>query len=404
MGKKTVRDIDVGGKRVLLRVDFNVPKDPATGAILDDSRIKASLPTIRYLLERKARPIVCSHLGRPKGRDPKESLAPVAARLQELAGVPVRMANDCIGPEVKAAAQSLPAGSLLLLENLRYHPEEEKNDPKFARELASLADVYVNDAFGAAHRAHASTEGVARYLPAVAGFLMETELKFLGKALANPERPMAAIVGGAKISDKIAMVENMLGKVQAMIIGGGMVGTFLKAKGLETGKSLVEADRTELATRFEKQARDAGVSFLLPLDLVVAERFAADAPSRTVPAAGVPRDWVIMDIGPQSAALFASEIKKCRTVVWNGPMGVFEMPRFAKGTKAIAEAMARVKGTTIVGGGSTAQAVHDLGLESKMSHVSTGGGASLEFLEGKTLPGVAALLDKAPNPLPRPLS
>ena len=394
MDKKTVRDIDVAGKRVLLRVDFNVPLDPATRAIADDSRIRAALPTIQHLLEREARPIVCSHLGRPKGPDPKESLAPVAPRLSEIAGVPVHLTSDCIGPEVKAAAEALPAGALLLLENLRFHPGEERNDDAFAEALASPADFYVNDAFGAAHRAHASTAGVGKFLPAVAGLLMEKELLFLGKALSAPDRPMAAVVGGAKISDKIAMLENMVGRVQSLLIGGGMAATFLKARGLEAGRSLLEPEKVEVAARLERQANEKGVSFLLPLDLIVAERFEADAPCRTVPAAGVPQDWVVMDIGPQTQDLFQSELRSCKTVVWNGPLGVFEMPHFASGTQSMAQCLAGLKATTIVGGGSTAQAVYELGLAERMSHVSTGGGASLEFLEGKTLPGVAALMDK----------
>ena len=394
MDKKTVRDLDVSEKRVLLRVDFNVPMVPSTGAISDDSRIQAALPTISYLLEKEARTIVCSHLGRPKGPDPKQSLAPVAERLAELAGVPVRMASDCIGADIEAAAKGLAPGELLMLENLRFHPGEEKNDPAFALALAALADVYVNDAFGAAHRAHASTAGVAQHLPAVAGFLMEKELLFLGKALSSPERPMTAVVGGAKISDKMAMLEHMVDQVQALLIGGGMAATFLKARGLEPGMSLLEPDKVEFAAKLEQRARERGVALLLPSDLIVGERFEADAPSRTVDAEAIPVDWTVMDIGPKTIALFQDELKKSKTVLWNGPMGVFEMPRFSEGTRAVAECLAGLDGTTIVGGGSTAQAVHDLGLAGRMSHVSTGGGASLEFLEGKTLPGVAALDDK----------
>ena len=394
MDKKTIRDVDVAGKRVLLRVDFNVPMDSDTGAVTDDSRIRAALPTIGYLREREARLILCSHLGRPQGPDPKLSLAPVGRRLAKLLGADVPLASDCIGPEAVSAGRRLEAGAVLMLENLRFHPEEEANDPQFAGALASLAELYVNDAFGAAHRAHASTEGVAHCLPAVAGLLMEAELRFLGMALSNPERPMAAVVGGAKIGDKIAMLESMIDRVQALLIGGGMAATFLKAKGHQVGKSLLEPEKVEVAARLEGKAKANQVAFLLPLDLVVAQQFDAEAPARTVPAAGVVPDGVIMDIGPQTVALFQSELRKCRTALWNGPMGVFEMPRFAHGTRGLAECLAGLNATTIVGGGSTAQAVNELGLADRMSHVSTGGGASLELLEGKTLPGVAALMDK----------
>ena len=395
MEKQTVRDIDVAGKRVLLRVDFNVPMDPASGAIADDSRIRSALPTIRYLLEQTAYPIVCSHLGRPKGPNPRDSLAPTARRLGELMGVPVQMASDCIGLEVEAAARGLAPGALLMLENLRFHPEEEKNQPAFAQALASPAEVYVNDAFGAAHRAHASTAGVADWLPAVAGLLMEKELAFLGKALSAPDRPMAAVVGGAKISDKIAILENMVERVETLLVGGGMTATFLEAQGLEVGRSLLEPEKVEQAARLRKRATQKGLAFMLPLDLVVAEQFDADAPSRIVPVEKIPAEWAIMDIGPETRTRFRRELERCNTVVWNGPLGVFEMPRFSEGTRSIAHCLAALKGTTIVGGGSTAQAVHDLGLAEKMSHVSTGGGASLEFLEGRTMPGVAALMDKA---------
>ena len=393
MNKKTIRDIDVTSKRVLLRVDFNVPKD-TSGAISDDSRIRAALPTIRYLTERDCKVIVCSHLGRPKGVDPKESLAPIAKRLGELAQKPVAFAADCIGTEAERATASLSPGCLLMLENVRFHPEEEKNDTNFARALASLADIYVNDAFGAAHRAHASTVGVAKYLPAVSGSLMEKEIQFLGKVLTNPERPMAVIVGGAKVSDKIAMMEFLGEKVQALLVGGGMVATFLQAKHMPIGKSLVEQEMVEVANRLEKKAVGYGAAFLLPSDLVVAEKFDPQASSRVVPVNGTPDGWLIMDIGPDTRERYAKQLIRYRTVVWNGPMGVFEMPRFAEGTKSIANAVAGLHATTVVGGGSTAEAVYEMGLADKMSHVSTGGGASLEFLEGKTLPGVAALLDK----------
>ena len=385
--------MDVAGKRVLVRVDFNVPLDRDSGAIVDDSRIAAALPTLRYLLDRRARIVLCSHLGRPKGPDTDLGLAPVARRLGELLDLPVATVGDCIGPEVDAAVAELDPGGVLMLENLRFHPEEEGNDPAFAKALAAVADVYVNDAFGAAHRAHASTEGVARHLPAVAGLLMEKELEFLVKAVTEPERPVAAIVGGAKVSDKVPTLEHMVERVESVLIGGGMSATFFHAKGYEVGASLLEADMADAASGLEERAKAGGTSLLLPIDLVIAERFEAGAPSRTVAAAAVAPGWTIMDIGPQTLALFRSELKKCRTVIWNGPMGVFEMPRFAAGTRGLAETVAGLDATTIVGGGSTAQAVHELGLADRMSHVSTGGGASLELMEGKILPGVAALLD-----------
>ena len=393
MDKKTVRDIDVNSKRVLLRVDFNVPKD-ASGNISDDSRIQATLPTIRYLLERNARVIVASHFGRPKGVDLKESLAPIAKRLEELVHKPVPIATDCIGLEAERAVANMQPGTLLMLENVRFHPEEEKNDPTFAKSLASLADVYANDAFGAAHRAHASTAGVAKYLPAVAGFLMEKEIQFLGKALTNPDRPMATVIGGAKVSDKVAMMEFMVEKVQALLVGGGMVATFLQAKHLPIGESLVEPDMLEVANRLERKAIDHGVAFLLPSDLVVAEKFDTNAASKVVSVNGTPDGWLIMDIGPDTQNRYAKQLTRYRTILWNGPMGVFEMPRFAEGTERIANTLARLHATTIVGGGSTAEAVYKMGLANKLSHVSTGGGATLEFLEGKTLPGVAALQDR----------
>ncbi|MSQ25912.1 MAG: phosphoglycerate kinase [Dehalococcoidia bacterium] len=393
MDKKTIRDIDVAGKRVLVRVDFNVPQDDG-GKIGDDSRIRAALPTIRYLQERQAKVILCSHLGRPKGVEAKWSLGPIAARLGELLGTGVPLAGDCVGAQAQAAVAAVAPGGVGLLENLRFHPEEEKNEAGFVQALASLADVYVNDAFGTAHRAHASTEGVAHRLPAVAGLLMEKEIVFLGKAVQRPERPLACIVGGAKVSDKVKIIEHMLGQVDVLLVGGGMCATFFLAKGYGVGSSLVEGEMVETARRLEERAKSLGKPLLLPVDVVAAERFAADAPARTVAAASVPEGWTILDIGPQTVALFKSELRKCMTVVWNGPMGVFEMPRFAAGTKGVAETLAGLKATTIVGGGSTAEAVYALGLAEKMSHVSTGGGASLEFLEGKELPGVAALQDK----------
>jgi len=396
LNKKTVRDVNVAGKRVLVRVDFNVPQDKKTGAITDDTRIKAALPTIKHLIGQKARVILCSHLGRPKGVTPGLSLKPVAERLAKLLGQPVQAAEDCVGPNVEAAARALKDGEVLLLENLRFHDEEEKNDPAFAKSLASLAEAYVNDAFGTAHRAHASTAGVTKYLPAVAGFLMEKELEYLDKALTNPQRPFTMIVGGAKVSDKITMLENILPKVDALVIGGGMANTFLKAQGYDVGKSKVEDEQLDFARGLvaKAKAKAKGVHFLLPTDAVAAEKFDAASPSQTVQVDKVPKDWQLLDIGPETVKRFSEEIKKSRTVVWNGPLGVFEFPAFAKGTQAIAALLATLNATTIIGGGDTAAAVEQQGLAGKMTHVSTGGGASLEFLEGKTLPGVAALLDK----------
>lgn len=390
--KKTVRDVALSDKRVLVRVDFNVPLEGSR--ITDDTRIRAALPTIRYLVQQRARVILCSHLGRPKGVTPGLSLAPCAARLGELLEQPVAMAPDCIGPEAGALAAALQPGQVLLLENLRFHPEEEKNDPAFAQQLAGLAAVYVNDAFGTAHRAHASTEGVARYLPAVAGFLMEKEISVIGAALAAPERPFVAIIGGAKVSDKIGVIENLLSKVDCLVIGGGMANTFLKARGFDMGKSLVEAERVELAAELIRRAAAAGVELLLPDDLVVAAEFKADAPARTVAADAVPADWLALDIGPATAARYSQRVAVAGTALWNGPMGVFEFPAFAAGTLALARAMSDCRGVSIVGGGDSVAAVEQMGLAEKMTHVSTGGGASLEFLEGKTLPGVACLQDK----------
>ena len=390
--KKTVRDVALLDKRVLVRVDFNVPLEGSR--ITDDTRIRAALPTIRYLVQQRARAILCSHLGRPKGVTPGLSLAPCAARLGELLEQPVAMAPDCIGPEAGALAAALQPGQVLLLENLRFHPEEEKNDPAFAQQLAGLAAVYVNDAFGTAHRAHASTEGVARYLPAVAGFLMEKEISVIGAALAAPERPFVAIIGGAKVSDKIGVIENLLSKVDCLVIGGGMANTFLKARGFDMGKSLVEAERVELAAELIRRAAAAGVELLLPDDLVVAAEFKADAPARTVAADAVPADWLALDIGPATSARYSQRVAAAGTALWNGPMGVFEFPTFAAGTLALARAMSDCRGVSIVGGGDSVAAVEQMGLAEKMTHVSTGGGASLEFLEGKTLPGVACLQDK----------
>ena len=395
MNKRSLRGIDAAGKRVLVRVDFNVPLDRDSGAITDDSRIRAALPTIRYLTERGATVVLCSHLGRPKGApDAKLSLVPVAARLGDLLGSPVPLASGCVGAAVEAEVTALPPGGVLLLENLRFHAEEEANAPAFAKALASLADVFVNDAFGAAHRAHASTEGVTRYLPSVAGFLMEKELEALGAIVESPERPLAAVSGGAKVSDKLALLEHMAEKVDVMIVGGGMCATFFKARGYEVGDSLIEPDMIEAAAGIERRAAERGAALLLPEDVVVADRFAAEACAKTVAAAEIEPGWMLLDIGPRALASFGAALLPCRTVVWNGPMGVFEMPKFAAGTKGMAEIVAGLDATTVIGGGSTAQAVYELGLADCVTHVSTGGGASLELLEGKTLPGVAALLDR----------
>jgi phosphoglycerate kinase len=392
--KKTVRDIDVKGKWVLMRVDFNVPLDKADRHVVDDTRIRAALPTIDYLRQQGARIILCSHLGRPDGKAVDAlRMAPVARRLAELLGSPVKTTDCCTGPEVEAAAQALAPGEVLLLENLRFHAEEEANDAAFARALASLAQVYVNDAFGTAHRAHASTAGVAMYLPAVAGFLMQKELSFLGGALADPERPFAAIIGGAKISTKIRVLENLLAKVDRLIIGGGMASTFLKAEGFGVGNSLVEAEQVETAARIMEQASQQGVQLLLPADVMVGDRFEADARRQMVSVNAVPDGWQILDIGEKTAEIFIRALSDCKTVLWNGPVGVIEFPAFARGSHRLAKAIAELHATTIVGGGETVQVVEELGLEEKFSHVSTGGGAALEFLEGRELPGVAALAD-----------
>lgn len=393
--KKTVKDVDVRSKRVLVRVDYNVPLD-ANGNVSDDKRITASLPTINYLLEQGARIILCSHLGRPKGEVKKEfSLAPVAMRLKELLpNVNIYFASDCIGEEAQQKAAALKDGEILLLENLRFHKEEEKNDPEFAKKLASLAEIYVSDAFGTVHRAHASTAGVAAYLPAVAGFLIGKELSIMGGALENPERPFVAILGGAKVADKIGVITNLLNKCDTLLIGGGMAYTFFKAMGYEIGDSLLDAESIDLAKQLMETAKEKGVKLLLPVDTVVAKAFAADAEHMTVAANAIPAGWQGLDIGEKTRELFAAEIKNAKTVIWNGPMGVFEFPEFAKGTEAVAKACAECGGTTIIGGGDSASAVKKLGYADKMTHISTGGGASLEFLEGKVLPGVAALNDK----------
>lgn len=392
MNKKTIRDIDVNGKRVLVRCDFNVPQDKKDLHITDDRRIRESLPTLKYLLDHGASLVLMSHLGRPKGKEEKYSLKPVAARLQELLGHPVQMADDVIGEAVVAQAEALKPGDVLLLENVRFYPEEEKNDPAFARELARLGQVYVNDAFGSAHRAHASTRGVADYLPAVAGLLMEKELNYLGGALDNPGRPFVAILGGAKIGDKIGVIENLLPKVDRILIGGGMANTFAFANNYPIGDSLAEADKLDLAR--EMMQKGAG-KLVFPVDWVIADQFTADAKSQIVDVQNVPQGWRILDIGPETVKLFDKELQNSKTVVWNGPMGVFEFPRFAEGTLAMAHTLASLKDcTTVIGGGDSAAAVEAAGVADKMSHVSTGGGASLEFMEGRVLPGVEALQNR----------
>lgn len=397
MNKKTIRDIDVARKRVLVRVDFNVPLN-AERQITDDTRIKAALPTLTYLLDHGAALILMSHLGRPDGQVvDKLRLTPIAQRLSELLGRPVQTASDSIGSEVETQASTLQPGQVLLLENLRFHKEEEKNNPDFARQLASLGDLYVNDAFGTAHRAHASTEGVTKTLPGVAGFLMEKELNFLGSALENPQRPLVAIIGGAKVSDKIAVLERLINLSDSILIGGGMANTFLKAQGYEIGDSLFEESKLDVARNLIAQAQQKGSSFLLPSDVAIADRFAADANHKIVASSEVPQGWRILDIGPAAIEEFRQVLAEARTIVWNGTLGVAEFPEFAKGTDAIIDILAeRTKAgvLTIIGGGDSAAAVEQAGAATKMTHVSTGGGASLEFLEGRTLPGVAALADK----------
>ncbi|ATW25830.1 phosphoglycerate kinase [Candidatus Formimonas warabiya] len=394
MNKKTIQDIDVKGKKVIVRVDFNVPVDDQ-GKITDETRITAALPTISYLREKGAVVILMSHLGRPKGKvNEKYTMAPVAAKLKELIGPDVLYAKDCIGAEPEGMIETMRPGDVLLLENLRFHKEEEENDAAFAQKLAALAEIYVNDAFGTAHRAHASTAGIAQYLPAVAGFLMQSEIGIMGRALEHPERPFVGILGGAKVSDKIGVIQNLITKVNVLIMGGGMANTFLAAQGKEMGKSLVETDKLDLARSLMKQAQEKGVGLLLPEDLVVGEALAADAKHQVVGVGQVPADWMALDIGPASRAAFGKIVRQAKTIIWNGPMGVFEMEAFAKGTEEIVKAVAEAQAVSIVGGGDSVAAVHKTGLEGKITHISTGGGASLEFLEGKELPGVAALQNK----------
>jgi phosphoglycerate kinase len=394
MNKKSIRDIELKGKRVFCRVDFNVPMQD--GKISDDTRIKAALPTISYLTEQGAKVILASHLGRPKGQVVEElRLAPVAKRLSELSGKDVQKAEEAYGESVQSIIDNMGNGEILLLENVRFYPGEEKNDPELAKSFAALADVYVNDAFGAAHRAHASTEGIAHHLPAVAGLLMEKELAVLGKALSNPERPFTAIIGGAKVKDKIGVIENLLENVDHLIIGGGLGYTFIKAQGHEIGNSLLEEDKIELAKSFIESAKEKGVQLHLPIDAVVAAEFSPDAEAQNVDIDAIPNDKMALDIGPKTSELFADVIKGSKLVIWNGPMGVFEFDKFANGTRTVAEALAEAKDTySIVGGGDSAAAAEKFGLAEKMSHISTGGGASLEFMEGKELPGVVALNDK----------
>ncbi|MEJ9228548.1 phosphoglycerate kinase [Peribacillus butanolivorans] len=394
MNKKSIRDIELKGKRVFCRVDFNVPMQD--GKISDDTRIKAALPTISYLTEQGAKVILASHLGRPKGQVVEDlRLAPVAERLSELSGKDVQKAEEAYGESVQSIIDNMGNGEILLLENVRFYPGEEKNDPELAKSFAALADVYVNDAFGAAHRAHASTEGIAHHLPAVAGLLMEKELAVLGKALSNPERPFTAIIGGAKVKDKIGVIENLLENVDHLIIGGGLGYTFIKAQGHEIGNSLLEEDKIELAKSFIESAKEKGVQLHLPIDAVVAAEFSPDAEAQNVDIDAIPNDKMALDIGPKTSELFADVIKGSKLVIWNGPMGVFEFDKFANGTRTVAEALAEAKDTySIVGGGDSAAAAEKFGLAEKMSHISTGGGASLEFMEGKELPGVVALNDK----------
>lgn len=391
IGKKTVRDIDAAGKHVLVRADLNVPLND--GVVGDDTRIRAALPTIQYLLGHGASVILCSHLGRPRGAEPALSLKPVATALSQLLGIDIHFAGDCIGPEVEAMAQSLRPGEVALLENLRFHPAEEANDSGFAKALAALGDVFVNDAFGAAHRAHASTEGVTRFLPAVAGLLMEKEVRYLSTLVANPPKPFAAVIGGAKVSTKIRAIEHLLPRLDTLLLGGGMANTFLQASGVDVQGSLVEPDLAQTASAILAAAKERGTNVGLPVDVVAAERFAAEAPHVTIPVDEVPAGYLILDIGPETVARYAASLASSRAVIWNGPMGVFEMAPYANGSFGMARVIAELDATTVVGGGETAAVVAECGLHERYTHVSTGGGASLEMLEGRELPGVAALLD-----------
>ncbi|MGN1382603.1 MAG: phosphoglycerate kinase [Eubacterium sp.] len=393
--KKTIEDIDVKNKRVIVRCDFNVPMQE--GAITDDSRIRAALPTVKYLMEHDARVILMSHMGRPKGEPKMEfTMKPVADRLSELLGTDVVFVSSplVVDDAVRKAADELQPGQVMLLENVRFRKEETENDPAFAKELASLAEIFVQEAFGTAHRAHASTAGIADYLPAVSGYLIEKEVKFLGDAVESPKRPFVAILGGAKVKDKIPVIRNLIGKVDTLLIGGGMAYTFFKSEGCEVGNSILDEDSIELAASLMKEAKDAGVEMLLPVDIVCADKFDNDANTKVVPYNQIPSDMEGLDVGPETVKLYGEKIRNAATVVWNGPMGVFEMDNFAKGTNGIAEAMAECPGTTIIGGGDSAAAVRKAGLADKMTHISTGGGASLEFLEGKKLPGIAVIEDK----------
>ncbi len=395
MNKKTVRDIDVTGKKVLVRCDFNVPLDKETGKITDNRRIRAAIPTIQYLLDNNAKVILCSHLGRPKGEiNPKYSLKPVAEELSKLLGKEVKLAKDVIGEDAKALVANIKEGEVILLENVRFHSEEEKNDSEFSKSLASFGEIYVNDAFGTSHRAHSSTAGVADYLPAVSGFLIEKELEFLGGALENPKRPFIAILGGAKVSDKIGVIENLIDKVDKLIIGGGMTYTFLKAKGLNIGTSLCEEDKLDLAKSLLEKAETKGVKLLLPVDNKVAKEFSNEVDYIEVPSDQIPDGYMGLDIGTRTIETFKQVLKEAKTVVWNGPLGVFEFEKFAHGTNEIAKILANLNATTIIGGGDSAAAIEKLGLADKMTHISTGGGASLEFLEGKVLPGIDCLQNK----------
>lgn len=394
MNKKTVKDIDLKNKKVLVRCDFNVPMDENRN-ITDNRRIVAALPTIKYLLEQNCKVVLCSHLGRPKGEfKPEFSLKPVAKELSKLLGQEVIMAKDVIGEDAKNKAENLKNGEVLLLENVRFHREETDNDPEFAKKLASFGEVFVNDAFGTAHRAHASTEGVTKYLPAVSGFLIEKELKFLGETLENPERPFVAILGGSKVSDKIGVIENLLEKVDTLIIGGGMAYTFFKAQGYSVGDSLCEEDKCDLALEIMEKAKEKKVKFLLPIDNKIGKEFKPDTESKTVKSTEIPDGWEGLDIGEETIKLYREELQNAKTIVWNGPLGVFEFDQFAVGTNEIAKALGDIDAIKIIGGGDSAAAVEKAGLADKMTHISTGGGASLEFLEGKKLPGIEALMDK----------